>query len=224
MKSLLLLAALTCVATAQTFDGINAPASRTVTLTADEATFTITVAAGLDATQQQVKQALQNAGLPNPTVVATGLGQATSQWFATPVQMLYSATASIAAGSAIDTAKNLESLRTSPPDPLQSLQYSVTFNPSQAKIDAMSQTLIPQLMNDSRRLAQSLASAAGVKLGAVRSISDSPGAAGAVLAYAGLFSAQRGGNFSAILGALPFIAPSNLQATFSIPVVFAGTP
>ncbi len=185
-----------------------------MTLAADEATFTIAVAAGLDSTQQQVKQALQNAGLPNPTVVATGLGQVTSEWFATPVQVLYSATATIAAGSAIDTAKNLESLRTSPPDPLQSLQYSVTFNPSQAKIEAMRQTLLPQLVDDSRKLAQSLASAAGVKLGVIRSISDSAGAVGVLLG-----AAQRSGDFSQIrvfdpLTGVPFPAPQFCKSRF----------
>src|ERR1039458_5614999 len=65
----LLLIVLCSVGAAQTPDGINAPASRTVTLTADEATFTIAVAATLDSTQAQVKQAIENAGLPNPTVV-----------------------------------------------------------------------------------------------------------------------------------------------------------
>ena len=119
MKHLFLLfTVLACAATAQTLDGIYAPASRTVTLTADEAAFTIAVAATLDATQQQVKQALQNAGLPNPTVVATGLGQDTPAWFVSPVQLLYSATVTIAAGSAINTAKSLETLRTHLPDPL----------------------------------------------------------------------------------------------------------
>lgn len=225
MKFLLLLAALSCAASAQTFDGINAPASRTVTLAAEEATFTITVAAGVDSTQQQVKQALQNAGLPNPTVVATGLGQVASQWFATPVQMLYSATATIASGSAMDTAKNLESLRTSPLDPIQTVQYSVSFTPSQAKIEAMRQTLLPQLVDDSRKLAQSLASAAGVKLGAIHSISDPAGVAGYFLA------AQRSGDFSQILGVfdpstgVPFPAkPSSSQVTFSINIVFATAP
>ena len=172
---LFLYAALSWVATAQTPDGINAPVSRTVTLTADEAAFTITVAATLDSTQQQVKQALQSAGLPNPTVVATGLGQDTSTYPPGAAQILYSATVAIPAGSAIDTAKSLESLRTHLPAPLQSLQYSVAFNPSQATVDAMRQVVLPQLLDDSRKSAQSLAAAAGVKLGAIRSISDSAG-------------------------------------------------
>ena len=90
-KRFLLFTVLSCVAAAQTPDGINAPVSRTVTLTADEAAFTISIAATLDSTQQQVKQALQNAGLPNPTVVATGLGQDTSTYPPGVVQILYSA-------------------------------------------------------------------------------------------------------------------------------------
>ena len=182
MKHLaILFTVLSCVATAQTLEGINAPVSRTVTLTPDEAAFTITVAATLDSTQQQVKQALQNAGLPNPTVVATGLGQDTSIYPPGGAQILYSATVAIPAGAAIDTAKSLETLRTHLSAPLQSLQYSVAFNPSQATVDGMRQVVMPQLLDDSRKLAHSLAAAAGVGLGAIRSISDSAGAIGGFL-------------------------------------------
>jgi hypothetical protein len=222
----LLIVALSCTATAQTFEGINAPASRTVTLAADEAAFTISVSGTLDSTQQQIKQALQNAGLPNPTVVAIGLDHSSSQWFDTSPQVLYSATVTIAAGSAMDTAKSLEGLRTSLPAPLQSLQYTVAINPSQASIEAMRQTLIPQLVNDSRKLAQSLAAAAGVKLGVIRSISDSPGTSGAVFAFIGT-ATQRNGDFSAILGVAPnglYPQPSSSQVTFSINVVYAVAP
>ena len=170
-----LFATLSWIAAAQTPDGISAPVSRTLALTADEADFTITVAATLDSTEQQVKQALQSAGLPNPTVVATGLGQDTSAYPSGAAQILYSATVAIPAGSALDTAKSLENLRFHLPSSLQSLQYSVAFNPSQAIVDAMRQVVLPQLLDDSRKLAQSLAAAAGVRLGAIRSISDSAG-------------------------------------------------
>jgi hypothetical protein len=215
MKHLyLLFIVLSCVATAQTFEGISAPASRTVTLAADEAAFTITVAATLDSTQQQVKQALQNAGLPNPTVVATGLGQDSSAWFAGAAQMLYSATVALPAGSAIDTAKSLETLRTHLPAPLQSLQYAVAFNPSQTTVDAMRQVVMPQLLDDSRKLAQSLAAAAAVKLGAIRSISDSAG----VYAILVPTAAFRAGDFSSVT---QYSLPSSTQVTFSLNVVFA---
>jgi hypothetical protein len=216
----ILFTVLSCAAIAQTVDGINAPVSRTVTIAADEAAFTILAAASLDSTPQQVKQALQNAGLPNPTVVAIGLGQDSSRLPPNPAQMLYSATDTIAAGSAIDTANRLEALRTHLQTPLQSLQYSVAFNASQAKVDAMRQTVLPQLMDESRKLAQSLAVAAGIKLGAVRSISDSGG--GGVYAYIGV---ARSGDFSSLLLGYPSaLVPSGSQYTFYLNVVFAAAP
>ena len=214
---LVLIPVLACVAAAQTLDGISAPVSRTVTLTADEAAFTITIAATLDSTQQQVKQALQSAGLPNPTVVATGLGQAS--YPSGVAQILYSATATIAAGSAMDTAKLLETLRAHLPDPLQSLQYSVAFNPSQATVDAMRQVVLPQMMDDSRKLAQSLAAASGVTLGAIRSIGDS---AGASLGYAqGTFAVALLGP---VTGGILASLPSSTQYTYSLSVIFATVP
>jgi hypothetical protein len=221
MKPLLLvlIPVLAWVAAAQTPDGISAPVSRTVTLTADEAAFTITIAATLDSTQQQVKQALQSAGLPNPTVVATGLGQATTEWFAGPVQILYSATATIAAGSAMDTAKLLETLRAQLPAPLQSLQYSVAFNPSQATVDAMRQTVLPQMLDDSRNLAQSLAAASGVKLGAIRSIGDSAGVSAGYVN--GTFAVSLLGP---VTGGILASLPSGTQYTYSLSVIFATVP
>lgn len=228
MKTSLLLPifVLTTVATAQTLDGINAPASRTVSLPADEATFTIAVAATLDSTQAQVKQALQNAGLPNPTVVATGLGQGASTYPPTDLsgtaQITYSATATVAAGSALDTAKSLESLRITLPAPLKSLQYSVLLNPSQATVDAMRQVVLPQLLDDARKLAQSLAASSGVKLGAIRAVGDSVG----VYAFLNPAAVSRNGDFSKAIGnrlgsGVLIPIPSSTQYTFGINVVFA---
>jgi uncharacterized protein YggE len=213
---LLLFIVLCSVGTAQTLDGISAPANRTVTLTADEATFTIAVAATLDSTQAQVKQALQNAGLPNPTVVATGLGQDNSTYPPGAAQVLYSAAVTIAAGSVLDAAKGLETLRTHLQAPLESLRYSVAVNPSQATVDAMRKVLMPQLLDDSRRLAQSLAAANGVKVGAIRSISDSTGAVGGAYVAA----ARLGTIYDPLTGNLPSL-PSSTQYTFYVNVVFA---
>ena len=225
MKPQFLLSIVLCSAgAAQALDGISAPASRTVTLTADEATFTIAVAATLDSTQADVKQALQSAGLPNPTVVAIGLGQDNSTNPPGAVQILYSATVAIAAGSAMDAAKSLETLRTHLQAPLGSLQYSVAVNPSQATVDAMRQVVMPQLLDDSRKLAQSLAALNGVKVGAIRSVSDSAGTIGGV--YVVPTAVERSGDFSVISGSpaafgnLPSL-PSSTQYTFYISVVFA---
>lgn len=217
---LFLFTVFSCVATAQTFAGINAPVRRTVTLKADEAAFTIIVAATIDSTQQQVKQALQNAGLPNPTVVGTGLGQDNSAYPSRPAQILYSATVAIPAGSAKDTAKSLETLRTNLPAPLQRLQYSVAFTPSQNTVDAMRLVLMPQLLDESRKLAQSLAAASGVKLGAIRSVSDSAGAVGGYTLAAARVAVVTG---DFLLGA-PYSLASGMQYTFYLNVVFATAP
>ncbi|MCU1236262.1 MAG: hypothetical protein JWP63_4229 [Candidatus Solibacter sp.] len=207
MKSLLLLAMSVCGAAGQMLDGISAPVSRRVTLVADEASIAISVTAALDATQQQVKQALQSAGLPNPTVVATGLGDA--------AQILFSAAVAIPAGSAIETAKNLEALRTHLPDPLKSLQYAVAFNPSQTAIDALRQLLLPQLLDESRKQAQSLAAAAGIKLGPIRAISDVAGAYNLSFARIGIYDPR---------GGIPLSLPSSTQYTYYLNVVFATAP
>jgi hypothetical protein len=227
MKPLFLLfIVFACVTGAQTPDGISAPVSRTLALTADEAAFAITVAGTLDSTQQQVKEALQSAGLPNPTVVATGLGQDNSMYPPGAAQMLYSATVAIPAGSAIDTAQRLETLRIHLPSALQSLQYSVAFNFSQAAVDAMRQVVLPQLLDNSRKMAQSLATASGVKLGAIRSISDSAGGVGGIGVPV---AASRNGDFSQIVfydpaTGSPSSLPSSTQYTFYLNVVFAAVP
>ena len=217
--SVVLFTVLSCAATAQTVDGINAPVSRTVTIAADEAAFTIVAAGSLDSTPQQVKQALQNAGLPNPTVVAIGLGQDSSRYPPGPAQMLYSATVTIAAGSAIDTANRLETLRTHLPAPLQNLQYSVAFNASQAKVDAMRQTVLPQLMDESRKLAQVARGGGGSQVGG-RSGGQRFGRR---LRVRRRVSARRFQQPSARLSicALP---SSGTQYTFYLNVVFATAP
>jgi hypothetical protein len=159
---------------------------------------------------------LQNAGLPNPTVVATGLGQDNSTYPPGAAQILYSATVAIPAGSAMDTAKSLEALRTHLPAALQSLQYAVAFNPSQTTVDAMRQVVMPQLLDDSRKQAQTLAAAAGVKLGGIRAIGDSAG----VYALTTPTAVFRAGDFSQSL--IPsFSLPSSTQYTYSLNVVFA---
>jgi len=167
---------------------------------------------------------LQNAGLPNPTVVATGLGQDNStvppapRRFSIPLQLQ------------LPRARSWTRPKASKPcvphlqAPLQSLQYSVAVNPSQATVDAMRKVVMPQLLDDSRILAQSLAAANGVKVGAIRSISDSAGAVGGV--YLVPTAVLRSGDFSPVniydpvTGNLPSL-PSSTQYTFYVNVVFA---
>jgi uncharacterized protein YggE len=92
----------------------------------------------------------------------------------------------------------------------------MAVNPSQATVDAMRQVVMPQLLDDSRRLAQSLAAANGVKVGAIRSISDSAVAVGGVYVPVPMLVAI----YDPLTGNLPSL-PSSTQYTFYVNVVFA---
>jgi len=163
---------LSWVAMGQTPASLSVQVSRTLTLTLDEAAFTITAGTSLEGTAQQVKQALEDNGIPNPTVTAIGLRQDTSV-LSGAAQILYQATATVAAGSAKDASRNLENLRTHLPAPLTSLTYSAVFNPGQAAMDSARQAILPKLLAEAQTKAQSLAAASGLKLGSIRSVTDS---------------------------------------------------
>ncbi|MEO8372705.1 MAG: hypothetical protein ABI806_26205, partial [Candidatus Solibacter sp.] len=133
MKTLLLSLIFAGLCHAQALDGIHAPAVRNINIPADEASFNITITATLESTAKQVKEALQNAGAPNPTVVATSIG-AVSRF---PIsisgpQLVYSATFTLPAASAAEVAKGLLDLSNHLREPLNSLQFNVTFAPSEA--------------------------------------------------------------------------------------------
>src|ERR1035441_3269168 len=126
---LLLLSAIT--AFAQLTDGVATSVTRTVTLTADEADFSIVAGASLDTTQQQIAQIFLDAGIANLSNSGTALNQ-NSDYSTNPptvqTQVLYQFTFSVPAGGMKDAAKIMESLRTKPPDLLKSFQYSAALN------------------------------------------------------------------------------------------------
>jgi hypothetical protein len=147
-----------------------------VTLTADEADFTIIAGAGLDTSQQQVAQIFTDAGLSGLTLSGTSLAQNYDYGTNPPsvvTQVLYQFTFATPVSGLKDAAKIMESIRLKPPALLTSLQYTASLNASQATVDAMRQTLLPQLFGDAQKKAQSLAAAAGLKLGGIKGVSES---------------------------------------------------
>ena len=161
---------------AQITDGVATSVTRTVTLTADEADFSIIAGASLDTTQQQIAQIFLDAGIANLSNSGTALSP-NYDYSTNPPNIqtlaLYQFTFSVPAAGLKDAAKIMEALRAKPPDLLKSLQYSAALNASQATVDAMRQTLLPQLFADAQKKAQTLAAAAGLKLGGVRGVSES---------------------------------------------------
>ena len=174
LVTLLLLSAF--ISFAQLTDGVATSVTRTVTLTADTADFSIVAGAGLDTTQQQIAQIFLDAGVSGLSNSGTALSQNydySTNPPTTQTQVLYQFTFSVPAAGLKDAAKILETLRTKPPDLLKGFQYSAALNASQSTVDAMRQTLLPQLFADAQKKAQTLAAAAGLKLGGVKGVSES---------------------------------------------------
>jgi len=162
-------------------DGVATSVTRTVTLTADQADFSVVAGATLGTTQQQITQILLDAGVSNVSLAGTSLNQNYDYSTSPPtIQTLvvYQFTFSVPAAGLKDAAKIMETLRTKPPDLLKGFQYFAALNASQATVDAMRQTLLPQLISDAQKKAQTLAAAASLKLGAVKGVSDSYYASG----------------------------------------------
>ena len=72
-----------------------------------------------------------------------------------------------------DMEKAAEALRTKIPAPLLSFQYAASLNASPTTVEAMRQTLLPQLFAEAQKKAQGLATAAGLKLGAIKGVNES---------------------------------------------------
>ena len=213
MKSHLVILMFAALCHAQTSAGIHAPVTRTVNIPADEASFNVTVAAKLDSTARQVKDALQIAGAPNPTVIASSVGGARSGTRLDAPEVSYYATFTLPAANAADVAKALLNLSTHLPEPLTFLQMSVNYTASNARMESVRQSLLPQMRDEAQKAAQNMAIAAGVRLGPVRAASDNP---------SGYFLVARSGDFSqvtGILSALPAIG-----YTFRLELVFDTLP
>jgi uncharacterized protein YggE len=180
LVSLLILSAFAAFAQLSS-DGVATSVTRTATLTADSADFSIVAGAGLDTTQQQIAQIFLDAGIVSLSNSGTSLGQ-TYDYSTNPAtvqtQVLYQFTFSVPAAGLKDAARIMETLRAKPPDLLKNFQYSAALNASQSTVDAMRQALLPQLLADAQKKAQTLAAAAGLKLGGIKGVSDSYYASG----------------------------------------------
>lgn len=174
LLSLILLAG---VATfAQVNDGIATSVTRTVVLTADQADFSLVAAVPIATTQQQVVQALQEAGFPNLTSTGTYLTQNYDYSRNPPnteTLLVYQFSLTVPAGELGSTVKAAEALRAKVPAPVVSFQYAASLNASPTTVDAMRQTLLPQLFAEAQKKAQALATAAGLKLGAIKGVTES---------------------------------------------------
>jgi hypothetical protein len=195
-------------------DGIVTTVTRTVTLAPDEADFIVVVSTTLDTSQQQVQQIFQDAGVQNLTVSGVAAGPNNSAYPPPADSQLFYQIAFITAPAAIkDFAKKLDAMRATLPNGLASLQFSASLNASQTAVEAAHQTALPQLLQDARTKSQALASAAGLKLGAITGITESN--YGATPAYIGQWFSVAG-----FISSAPN-ATAGTQYTFYASVKFA---
>jgi len=217
MRIISLILLLCSGAFAQATDGLNVSVSRTVTVAADEAVFTVVVATALDVTAEQVLQVLQATGLQNLAITGTGLGQTYSYPQSPDAQAFYQFSLTVPAASLKDAAKKLEAVRGALPAMLQSLQYSANVNAGAAAVEAARQTVLPQLLADAQKKAQFLAASANLKLGAIKGINES---SYGVYAFVGNWISSQPGMF----GSSSNSNNGGTQFTFFASVTFGLAP
>jgi len=184
MRLISLIFGLAALAAAQGVDGLNVSVSRIINIAPDQAEFYAVAAVSLDTTQQQVVAAFQDLGIPSPSVTGVAVGANTYSYPPPDGSLSYFQIYFTAAPAAMkDLAKKLDAFRAKLPDGYSYLQFAAALTASQAALDAARQTALPLLIGDARSRAQTLASAAGVKVGAIVGLAESyygnPGAANA---------------------------------------------
>lgn len=215
MRLMCLFILLAAAAAAQGVDGVTLTVSRPANVAPDQAEFYAVITTALDITQQQVAQALNDAGVPNPVVTTVAIASNTYSYPPTNTSQLYFQVAFTTAPAAMkDIAKKLDALRAVPPAGFNTVQYGAALTVSQAAIDAAHQTALPLLIAEARTKAQALASAAGLKLGAITGISEYGYGAGYPIGGVGIASAVLGSISSSSLS-------TGNQYTFNATLKFA---
>jgi uncharacterized protein YggE len=213
MRLICLFVLLACAAAAQSADGVTVNVQRQANIPPDQAEFNAVFTTALDTTQQQVTQALNDLGVPNPVVTTVAISSNSYSYPPSDTSQLYfQVTFTTAPAAMKDIAKKFDAFRATPPAGFTALQYAAALTTSQAAIDAAHQTALPLMVTEARAKAQALASAAGVKLGPLVGISEFAYGAGAP---AGYFLA------SAVLGSITTSTSSaGPQYAFSATVKF----
>jgi hypothetical protein len=175
MKPITCLLLVSFCALAQT-DGITSFASRTLYVQPDQVEATITLTTPVTVTQQQAASVLQNAGLGSRLVSAAtaDAGPAGRVFDRGTPSLVYSFSYAVAGSDLRDITKKLEALQNARSADYSGLNYSAALTVSQTLADDQFQRVLPQMITEARKRAEVLASAAGLRVGAVQTISQNP--------------------------------------------------
>jgi hypothetical protein len=144
-------------------DGITTFASRTLTLQPDQVTITATVESKNSITLERALQLLDGTG----AVASESRSQAQDGTY-------YEFQFNRPAASLAEWTPKLRALSSNPP-PGITLSFDARLTLSAAATERLRDTVIAQLVTEAQRKAQSIASATGLKLGAIQSVSDDRG-------------------------------------------------
>jgi uncharacterized protein YggE len=193
MRLICLLILVASAAVAQVTDGVTITVTRQANIAPDQAEFNAVLTTALDTTQQQVTQALNDLGVPNPVVTAVAIASNTYSYPPSDTSQLYfQVTFTTTPAAMKDVAKKLDAFRSTPPAGFTSVQYGAALTTSQAAIDAAHQTALPLMIAEARTKAQALASAAGLKVGGIVGISEYGSGVGYPVGGFGIASAVLG--------------------------------
>jgi uncharacterized protein YggE len=154
-------------------DGVTASVSRTVVVAPDEASVALLLTGDVGVTRQQAIDAVQAAGFTGAALVAMVTAQA--DYVYPPqegTQVSFQFAFSVAATDLKDINQKLEAFRKAKPDWAQGFRYQTQMRISDAALEDARQRVTAQLVSDARKRAAALASATGLKLGALVSVSD----------------------------------------------------
>jgi Protein of unknown function (DUF541) len=148
--------------------------SRTTVLAPTDATFLINVSADITVPIDQVLAAV-DFGLTMSDIVSIGAYPMYPPYGGgvSPSQVNYGLRLNVAISQIKDTIDKLEKLRKGTPSGID-LSYSTSgIGPNQAAMDAAHEKALPDLMADARKRAQSIASAAQLKVGGIQGVNES---------------------------------------------------
>ncbi len=177
MRKLALLAASfsLCALAQVTADGITTSASKTVTLWPDNAVFTVDVTSAAGTTVDQAVAWLKDTGITAANLVGAGTTQE-SQFTpggTPPARMLHEFRITVFYPRIKELSDKLRAATAVVAAAEGSLAYSLSLTASDYAVQLARQRVLPDLIAEVKRRADSLAGASGLMVGTIQAISDS---------------------------------------------------
>lgn len=178
MYRLFLLPLLIAAAAAQGPDpSITATASRAVPVAPETAVLELRVSTPPGVAQAQVLEALAGVGVKEEHLVGVGASgfivSGAQQFQGQRSDITYSFQVSGPAAEFRDRAARLDELRQKVGDTIRQIDYTLFLSPGARTLEEVRRTVLPELFNEAKARAETLARAAGVSLGAVLSVNES---------------------------------------------------